>query len=128
MTPKRGWKTGAAVLGLLSVGAGFGINQILNPATANADASGSSGTQTVTGDTISYRYGEVQLEISAAGGKIEAITEKIATASDGYQAAFPYIHDDAIAAQGTGFSNLSGATFSSEAYREALASAISKLQ
>ena len=126
--PKRGWKTGAAVIGLLSVGAGVGVNFILNPPTTSADASGSTGPQTVTGDTISYRYGEIQLEITTTNGKIETITEKVATASPGYDTAFPYLHDDAIAAHGTGFANLSGATFSSEAYREALASAISKLQ
>jgi uncharacterized protein with FMN-binding domain len=100
----------------------------LNPASANISVS-STGNQpkTVTSELINYRYGQVQLEVTATGGNIDSIVEKTATASRGYEQAFPYLNAAALKAQGSNFSNVSGATFSSEAYRQALNSALSKL-
>ena len=107
----------------------MGINAIwLNPASdLSGTADGTSGTKTATGDAIEYRYGVVQLEVTATNGKIEKITEVQATASSGYMQAFPYLNEMAIKAQSANFGNLSGATFSSEAYAQALSSALSKL-
>ncbi len=113
----------------LSLAAGLSANYLwLNPAAANVSVS-DTGNQpkTVTSDLISYRYGQIQLEVTATGGKIDSIVEKTATASRGFEQAFPYLNAAAIQAQGTSFSNVSGATFSSEAYRQALNSALSKL-
>lgn len=112
-----------------SIAGAFGINAIwLNPASdLSGSANGTSGTKTVTGDAIEYRYGVVQLEVTATNGKIENITEVQATASSGYMQAFPYLNELALQAQSADFGNVSGATFSSDAYAEALSSALSKL-
>ncbi len=113
----------------LSIASGLAANYLwLNPAAANISVS-STGNQpkTVTSELINYRYGQVQLEVTAIGGNIDSIVEKTATASRGYEQVFPYLNAAAIQAQGSDFSNVSGATFSSEAYRQALNSALSKL-
>jgi len=81
----------------------------------------------VTSDLISYHYGEIQLQVTQTGVKLESIVELTATATSGYEQVFPYLNEAAIQAQGSDFSNVSGATFSSEAYRQALNSALSKL-
>lgn len=114
---------------LASIGGAFGINTIwLNP---KVDTSGTvstaAKTQTVKGDAIQYRYGVIELEITATNGKIEKIHEIQATASPNWMSAIPVLHDAALKAQKADFGNLSGATFSTQAYQQALASAISKL-
>lgn len=122
------WVGGVAALSALSIAGGFGVNAILNPATNTAGISGDvTAPQTVTGDLIDYRYGAVQLEITATAGKIDTINEVQAGASQGYEAAFPLLNEAAIAASSTDFANVSGATYSSDAYKEALVSALSKL-
>lgn len=125
---KRKWVAGAATLGLLSIGGGFVINGLLNQ---TADTSGSAAavvqTKTVQSDAVQYRYGVVQLEVTATNGKIDSITEMQATASPGYDQAFSYLHEYAMQAQSANFNNLSGATFSTDAYKQALANALSKL-
>jgi uncharacterized protein with FMN-binding domain len=127
---KRTWKLSTAILSLLSVGGGLAANYFwLNPPT---DTSGSAGTatktQTVTSDVIQYRYGQVELEVTATAGKIEKIVEKQASTSRGWETAVPVLNKAAMDAQGANFGNLSGATFITEAYKQALSNALSKLQ
>ncbi len=123
------WVGGIAVLSALSIAGGFGVNAILNPATNTAGISGDvTAPQTVTGDLIDYRYGAVQLEVTETGGKIDSIKEIQATASSAYEAVFPLLNEAAITAQSTDFANVSGATYSSEAFKEALANTLSKLK
>lgn len=128
-TKKRPWVLSTTLMVLASIGGAIGINNLwLNPAVNNSgSADGTTGTQTVKGDPIQYRYGVVQLEITATNGKLEKINEVQATASPGYTEAFPYLNEMALKAQSANFGNLSGATFSSEAYAQALSSALSKL-
>jgi hypothetical protein len=126
--PKRKWVGSLVALASVSVGGGFGVNAILNPALDGGSAESVTQTQTVTGDLIQYRYGEVQIEVTASGGKIETVTELVATADRGYDQAFALLNTAALEAQSADMGNVSGATFTSEAYKEALASALSKLQ
>jgi uncharacterized protein with FMN-binding domain len=127
---KRPWKTSTAVLGLLSIGGGLAANYFwLNPETnTSGDAGGATKTQTVTGDAIQYRYGTVQLEITASNGKLESINDLVVETTPGWEKAVPVIHEAAMQAQSADFGNVSGATFTTEAYKQALASALSKLQ
>lgn len=112
-----------------SIGGAFGINAIwLNPATdTSGSADNATKTQTVKSDVIQYRYGAVELEVTATAGKIEKITELQATTSPGWESAVPILNQEAIKSQKADFGNLSGATFTTQAYQQALASAISKL-
>lgn len=128
-TKKRPWVSSTIFLVLASVAGAFGINYLwLNPVSdLSGSADGTTSTKTVTGDAIEYRYGVVQLEVTATNGKIEKINEVQATASSGYMEAFPYLNEMALKAQSADFGNLSGATFSTEAYAQALSSALNKL-
>ena len=82
---------------------------------------------TVSGDAIQYRYGAVQVEVVRTSGKISAVNLLQATASAGRDQAFSYLQQYAIDSQGSSFGNLSGATYTTEAFKQALDSAISKL-
>jgi uncharacterized protein with FMN-binding domain len=128
-TRKRPWALSTIVITLASVAGAIGINAFwLNPSVdLSGSADGASGTKTVTGDAIEYRYGVVQLELTATDGIIEEITEIQASSSSGYMRTFPILNEMAIKAQVASFGSISGATFTSEAYAEALASALSKL-
>lgn len=123
------WVGGIAALSVLSIAGGFGVNALMNRSHGTAGVSGDvSATQTVTGDPVDYRFGAIQLEVTATAGKIDAIKEIQAGASQGYEAVFPLLNEAALAAAGTDFANVSGATYSSEAYKEALVSSLSKLK
>lgn len=128
-TKKRPWVTSTIVMVIASIGGAFGLNHFwLNPPIdTSGTAAGATKTQTVTGDAIEYRYGVVQLEVTATAGKIEKISELQATASSGWLEAIPMLNQVALEAQGSDFANISGATFTADAYREALSSALAKL-
>lgn len=128
-TKKRPWILSTIIMVAASIGGAFGINAIwLNPAIdTSGSADSATKTQTVKSDLIQYRYGAVELEVTATAGKIEKITELQATTSPGWESAVPILNQEAIKSQKADFGNLSGATFTTQAYQQALASAISKL-
>ena len=74
-----------------------------------------------------YAYGTVQLEVVRQGGKLAAVNLIQAGATGGRQQAFSLLQQSALEAQGTNFANLSGATYTVDALKTALESAISKL-
>jgi len=84
-------------------------------------------TGTATGDAIPYQFGTVQLSVTKANGKITAIGMVQASATNGRQQAFSYLVQAAVTAQGSSFGNISGATYTTDAFKQALYSAIQKL-
>jgi len=82
---------------------------------------------TVTGDPIQYAYGVVQVEVVRTNEKISAVNLVQGTASAGRDQAFSTLQQAAVSSQGSGFGNLSGATYTTDAFKQALDSAISKL-
>lgn len=100
------------------------------PANQNntSSSSGSSGSKSATGDAIYYRYGTIQVEVVKNGSSISAINlVQASTKGRQYESVPPMLVTAALNAQGTGFGNVSGATFTSEAFRSALESALGKL-
>ena len=83
--------------------------------------------KTVTSDSIAYRFGTVQLSVTRTAGKISSIGIGNSSATNGRYQAFPSLVQSALAAQGSNFGNLSGATYTTDAFKQALDSAISKL-
>jgi uncharacterized protein with FMN-binding domain len=132
---KRKWKAGAAFFSLLSIAGGLAVNNYLNPPTTTSSIStktigtGSSTPpdKTVSSDQVPYQFGTIQLSVTRKSGKISAIDIGQSSASNGREAAFPILVQEAIKAQGTNFANLSGATYTTDAFKAALTSAISKL-
>jgi uncharacterized protein with FMN-binding domain len=132
---KRRWKLGATVFSLFSIAGGLLVNNYLNPpvpTTSVTPVVSKPGVtvkpdKTVTSDAIPYQFGTVQLAVTRKAGKISAIDIGQSSANNGRQAAFPVLVQSAITAQGTNFTNLGGATYTTDAFKQALASAISKL-
>ena len=122
----KGVLQAVALLGLSVTGA-----MLLSPHSATASMSSTSpanaGPQTATGDAINYQFGTVQLSVTTENSKITKIDLVQSSATAGREQAFSYLVTDAITANGTNFSNLSGATYTTDAFKQALQSAISKL-
>jgi len=90
-------------------------------------AGGNDGT--FTGSSVRTPYGPVQVEITVAGGKISDIrTVQCPTATPRdqmiCQQAVPYLVNESIAAQSANVNAVSGATYTSEGYKQSLQSAI----
>ncbi|MFM6940070.1 MAG: FMN-binding protein [Rhodoluna sp.] len=86
-----------------------------------------AGTETTkTGSAINYRFGTVQVSVTKANGKITAVNLLQQGATGGRQSAFSYLVSYAIQANGTSFGNLSGATFTTDAFKQSLESALAK--
>lgn len=120
----KGVLQAVALLGVSVCGA-----LLLQPhgAAASGSAASSTGVKTATGDAIDYQFGTVQLSVTTDNSKITKIDLVQSSATAGREQAFSYLVTDAISANGTNFSNLSGATYTTDAFKQALQSAISKL-
>jgi uncharacterized protein with FMN-binding domain len=94
-------------------------------ATTAAPAPAATGT-TKTGSAINYRYGTVQVSVTKANGKITAVNLLQQGATGGRQSAFSYLVEYAIQANGTSFGNLGGATYTTDAFKQSLESALAK--
>jgi uncharacterized protein with FMN-binding domain len=94
-------------------------------ATTPAPSTGGSAV-TKTGTAIAYRYGTVQVSVTKASGKITAVNLLQEGATGGRQGAFPYLVDYAIQANGSSFGNLGGATYTTDAFKQSLESALAK--
>ncbi|MFM7030863.1 MAG: FMN-binding protein [Micrococcales bacterium] len=94
---------------------------------APAGSGGSGGKSgTKTSDAIPYQFGQVQLTVTEANGKITAIDYSNSSASNGREQAYPYLVQYAIKANGSNFGNLSGATYTTQAFQQALDNALAK--
>jgi uncharacterized protein with FMN-binding domain len=88
-----------------------------------------TGVRVITGADIDYNYGDIQLRVTLDGTKITSIDVVRNGAADGRSQqinseAIPILTQEALSAQGLNFDVVSGATFTSEAFAQALQSAI----
>jgi uncharacterized protein with FMN-binding domain len=92
-------------------------------------SSSSSSAKTATGDAISTQYGNVQLKVTIAGGKITKIEPVQLPSGDPKSSqissyAEPQLAQSALTAQSASIDAVSGATYTSEGYKTALQSAL----
>jgi uncharacterized protein with FMN-binding domain len=90
-----------------------------------APVTNASGT-TKNGSAVQYRFGTVQVSVTKAAGKITAVNLLQEGATGGRQAAFTYLADLAVQSNGSSFGNLSGATYTTDAFKQSLESALAK--
>ena len=99
--------------------------------------SGSTSTSfkdgTYTGTTAVTRFGNVQVQVTIAGGKISDVTALQLTDQDGRSVqisaqAAPLLQQEALAAQSATIDTVSGATYTSEGYIQSLQSALDQAQ
>ena len=87
-----------------------------------------------TGNVITYKVQgytyQIQLKVTKEGNSISSISNLIAEATKfgktDFTVAFPSLEEMALAANSSKFSNVGGATFTSEAYKKALETALAK--
>lgn len=108
------------ILGIMPNG-GFGA---LFPTKAPVDP---NATSAATGDAIDYEFGTVQLNVTKKATELISIEFVQAGANGGREQAFPQLQQAALAANGTNFGNISGATYTTDAFKAALDSALAKL-
>ncbi len=128
-----GMALSAAALGVVA-----GFDRAIHPApvptgTADTAASPTCDTATtITGDSVQTRWGPVQVQASVlADGSICRAEAVVYPDSDGESVqinsyALPII-DQEVTSQGVSFDAVSGATYTSEGYRESLQSILDQL-
>ncbi|MEY4310680.1 MAG: hypothetical protein RLZ71_606 [Actinomycetota bacterium] len=132
---KKRWIGSTVFLSIAAIVGGIGVDMAMNGGVSSllpAPSSSSSNTPatgpvTATGDAVQYQYGTVQLSVTRDSGKITKVDLVQAGATAGREQAFPYLQQYAIDSNGSSFGNLSGATYTTDAFKQALDSAISKL-
>lgn len=107
------------------------------PATSAAPTtvapSTTTGVRTATGQDIPYRYGDIQLRVTERESTITKIQVVEEGATDPRSAqinsqAVPMLQQQAMSVQSANIDGVSGATFTSAAYQEALQSALDQLR
>ncbi len=132
---KRKYLKSTIAIAALSVVGAVGIDLFLNPnaltiifgSSSTGSTTNANGTKSATGDPVDYRYGTVQLKVTKTAGKVTAVDLIQSGATAGREQAFPMLVDAAIKANGSNFGNVSGATFTTDAFKQAFDSAVAKL-
>ncbi|WP_406155990.1 FMN-binding protein [Streptomyces canus] len=101
---------------------------------SSASASGgtgsaATGTKTVTGDTVQTRWGPVQVRITIKSGKLTEVTAVTYPTDNPRDQeinsyALPRLRTEALQAQSAEIDTVSGATYTSDGYRQSLQSAL----
>ncbi len=99
-------------------------------ATSQPTAAATPGTQTITGPAISYFFGTAQVQITLQNGQITDVTA-LQLPNEGQSAWIsqqvePMLRSEVLSAQSAQINLISGATYTSEAYRESLQAALDK--
>lgn len=81
---------------------------------------------TQNSDVIAYKYGNVQISVTKTDGLISAINLLQGDTSNGRAEAYQILSNATIQMQGTNFGNVSGATFTTDAFKLAVESALAK--
>jgi uncharacterized protein with FMN-binding domain len=84
---------------------------------------------TFTGDDVNTRFGSVQVQVTVSGGQLTDVTALQLTDDDRKSVqisnrAEPILQSEVLAAQSANVSNVSGATYTSDAYLQSLQSAL----
>ena len=97
-----------------------------SPSTANSSSAKPSGT--FLGAAVDDPYGQVQVKVTLAGGKITDVTavQLPSGGRSGFisQSVAPILRGEAISTQGSSIDTVSGATYTSQAYAQSLQSAL----
>ena len=79
-----------------------------------------------TGGAVQYVFGTVELKVTKTGNKITSVSCIVCSATNGRQGAFSPLIQAAVSANGSNFGNLGGATYTTNAFKQALDSALAK--
>jgi len=99
---------------------------------ATTGSSAAAAATTITGDTESTPYGNVQVSVNFSGKKITGITVLQVPDSNNYdqrvaQAVPPTLEQEILSSQSVNVNTVSGGTYTSDGYLQSVQSAIDKL-
>ena len=92
------------------------------PAPAPVPAGPADGT--FEGQAVGYEFGTIQVAVVISGGQIADVQNIIAQATKGRDQVFPVLLTEVLQAQSASISNISGATYTTQAYAQAVQSAL----
>ncbi|HWE55835.1 MAG TPA: FMN-binding protein [Acidimicrobiales bacterium] len=126
-TPTTGSPSATAPTTTSPSGASDGTGTTAPATTSPTTAAPNS--RTATGQDVQYRYGDLQLQVVESGSHITAINVVADDATDPRSEqinsqALPQLQSEAMSAQSADIDGVSGATFTSMAYQQALQSAL----
>ncbi|MDX3802645.1 FMN-binding protein [Streptomyces sp. AK04-3B] len=106
-----------------------GVAAAASPAPAGSGASAAAGTRTLTGDSVQTRWGPVQVRITLKDGKLTDVTAVTYPQENPRDRqinsyAVPQLTREALTAQSADIDTVSGATYTSDGYRQSLQSAL----
>ena len=81
---------------------------------------------TKNGTSIRYRFGTIQVAVTKTDGQITAVNLLQAGATGGRSQAFDFLVQYTVDAQGSSFGNISGATYTTDAYKQSLNAALAQ--
>ena len=98
-------------------------------AVAGISATSTPTTTVVNGSSINTRYGPVQVQLKVTNGRIVSATAIDFPTSDPHDEeinsqAIPVLQDETVTAQNANIDGVSGATYTSDGYRQSLQSAL----
>ena len=119
----------AAVTGPIAVAASPTTGASSTGTPSAAPVAGAA-AMTITGSLVSTQYGDVEVQVTVASGKITAV-RAIALPSGGRSGqissyAAPVLANEAVASQSASINTVSGATYTSRAYASSLQAALDK--
>ncbi|OIJ66700.1 FMN-binding protein [Streptomyces mangrovisoli] len=96
---------------------------------SSSSGSSSSGSKTVTGDSVDTRWGPVQVRITVKSGKLTDVTAVVYPTENPRDQeinayAIPELRREALSAQSADITSVSGATYTSDGYKQSLQSAL----
>ncbi len=130
-----GWQAGSAAMTSTqptrtsSGTSGTSTGTVLGTTTATAPAASGAADGSYTGDDVNTRFGSVQVQITVSGGKLADVTALQLTDHDRRSVqisnrAEPILRSAVLDAQSASVNNVSGATYTSNAYLQSLQSAL----
>jgi uncharacterized protein with FMN-binding domain len=100
------------------------------PTATSKPAGGGSSAKTVDGPVVSTQYGQIQVEVVVASGKLtNVVALQLPTGRRSGQIssyAEPILHQEALSAQSASINVVSGATYTSDAYAQSLQAALNQ--
>ena len=116
--------SGSTGSGSGSTGSGTGTGSTGSGATGGGTTTAVEVTK--TGTSIRYRFGTIQVAVTKTDGQITAVNLLQAGATGGRSQAFDFLVQYTVDAQGSSFGNISGATYTTDAYKQSLNAALAQ--
>jgi uncharacterized protein with FMN-binding domain len=132
-TPTTPASTGTSTGSGSTTGTGTGTTSGTGTSGTGSTSSGTTSASTAdgtwTGQTVQTRFGPVQVQVTISGGAITEVTALQLTNHDGKSVAIsnraaPILRQEVLSAQSAQVSNVSGATYTTQAYLSSLQSAL----